>query len=131
MRGMVVRRFGAISGLVLGLWITGLAGDRAALAQTQDTRSYITGTEWQAARGSEKLSYLLGIADLMSAEYAFQRKDGRAEPDRDSAIGRLQAGFTGVSIRDAAARVDAFYRNNPDQIDQTVLEALWITLVEN
>lgn len=101
-----------------------------AMAQDSGGTGYITGTQWQKAKRASKLSYLIGIADLMSAEYTFQKKKGGPLSDRRSAVPRLYRGFSGVTIEQAMAGVDAFYRDNPDEIGQTVIEALWITLVE-
>lgn len=112
--------------LALGLALTSAA---PAAADTAGGRTYITGTEWQRSAERSKLAYVLGIADLMSAEYAFQSARSGLSNSR-SAIGRLHAGFSDVSVTDAVAGIDAFYTENPDKLDQTVIEALWIILVK-
>lgn len=96
----------------------------------EGTPGYVTGADWERSGRAAKQAYLLGIADLMSAEHAIQTRSGPAVRDQKSAIARLYRGFTGVSINEAVARIDAYYRNNPDQTGEPVLEALWISLVE-
>ena len=88
---------------------------------------FVTGTHWAASKKDEKLAYLLGISNLMSADYALQRKGGKA---RGSAIPELYEALENVSVEQAAAAIDAWYSANPDRKSEDVLSVIWLTLVE-
>ena len=88
---------------------------------------YATGAEWTKSSQGEKLAYLLGISNLMSADYELQRKNGAAG---GSAIPKLYAGTSDFTIEQTAAAIDAYFAQNPDMLGDSVLDAIWITLVE-
>ncbi len=88
---------------------------------------YVTGKEWTESKKSEKLSYLMGISNLMSADYMLQKKSGRAG---GSAIPELYRETANISIEQAMDMIDAWYAANPDEMNETVLDVIWVTIVE-
>ena len=88
---------------------------------------YATGVEWKASTENEKLAYVLGISNLMSADFVLQQKGGRAG---GSAITEMFTATSDVSVEQAVAAIDAWYAENPDETDDTVLDVIWMTLVE-
>ncbi len=88
---------------------------------------YVTGKEWTESKTSEKLSYLMGISNLMSADYMLQKKSGRAG---GSAIPELYRETANVSINQAMDMIDAWYAANPEEMNETVLDVIWETIVE-
>ncbi len=88
---------------------------------------YVTGKEWTASKKSEKLSYLMGISNLMSADYMLQKKSGRAG---GSAIPELYRETANISIEQAMDMIDAWYAANPEEMNETVLDVIWVTIVE-
>ncbi len=88
---------------------------------------YVTGKEWTESKKSEKLSYLMGISNLMSADYMLQKKSGRAG---GSAIPELYRETANISIEQAMDLIDAWYAANPDEMNETVLDVIWVTIVE-
>jgi hypothetical protein len=88
---------------------------------------FVNGTHWAASKKDEKLAYLLGISNLMSADYALQRRGGNA---RGSAIPELYEALESVSVEQAAAAIDAWYSANPDRKSEDVLSVIWLALVE-
>ena len=112
-------RFLASVGLVVGMALCA----PAAMADGD----FVNGTHWAASKKDEKLAYLLGISNLMSADYLLQSKGGKA---RGSAIPRLYEALANVSVEQAAAAIDAWYSANPDRQNEDVLDVIWLTLVE-
>ena len=88
---------------------------------------FVNGTHWAASKKDEKLAYLLGISNLMSADYLLQNKGGKA---RGSAIPELYEALESVSVEQAADAIDAWYSANPDRKNQSVLDVIWLTYVE-
>lgn len=93
--------------------------DRPAEARTD----FPTGVEWTASSVSMKRSYILGIANLMSAARA-------VDPAvRSTVIGRLYNATRNTTIDQAVARVDRWYAENPGNKDQEVIDVLWLIYV--
>ncbi len=65
----------------------------------------------------------------MSAEYAFQKESGFPD-DSKSSIRRVYEGTDEATLDEAVKRIDDWYKNNPDKIDETVLEVIWLDMVE-
>jgi len=89
--------------------------------------AYATGSDWTASSRDAKLSYLLGISNLMSAEYQVQKKNGRTG---GSAIAKMYGALENTSIEQAASSIDGYFEANPDKMNDTVLDVIWLTLVE-
>jgi hypothetical protein len=116
-----MKRLASLAGAVAIATVTLLAPP--AIAEG----AYVTGVNWKASSKSEKLAYVLGISNLMSADYELQRKGGRA---RGSAISEMYGATANVSVEKAVATIDAWFAANPDKMDDTVLDVIWMTLVE-
>ena len=102
----------------------------AALFSSQPSYSdgaYATGADWTASSQDVKLAYLLGISNLMSAEYQVQRRNGRTG---GSAVAEMYGALENVSIDQAVTAIDGYFEANPDKLDDTVLDVVWLTLVE-
>jgi len=112
-------RFVASVGLAVGMALFAPAAMAAG--------EFVNGEHWAASNKDEKLAYLLGISNLMSADHALQSKGGKA---RGSAIPELYEALAGVSVEQAAAAIDGWYSANPDRKSEDVLSVIWLTLVE-
>jgi hypothetical protein len=75
-----------------------------------------------------KRAYLVGVSNLMSAEYVYQKEFG-PPPDKQTTIQRLYEEIDEVTLDGAIDRIDKWYEDHPDQLDMTVLEVIWLDMV--
>ena len=92
----------------------------AAAATAEEDVPFVDGKLWLASVPGEKQAYLIGISNLMSAEYAFQKEMG-PPPDGQTTIQRLYEEIDDVTLDEAVERIDAWYARNPGKKDMTVL----------
>lgn len=113
--------------------VAGLVGAVCLLAATPAAAEgdipFVDGTMWLASNSLAKRSYLIGISNLLSAEYAYQQKFG-PPPDNKTAIQRLYEEIDDLTLDGSIARIEAWYKNNPDKHDEAVLGVIWLDMVE-
>ena len=88
----------------------------------------VDGTMWKKSAPILKRTYLVGISNLMSAEYAVQKEFG-PPPDDQTAIQRMYEEIDDMTLNEAVEQIDAWYAANPGKMDTTVLEVIWIDMV--
>ena len=88
---------------------------------------YATGDDWIRSSPVEKYSYILGVSNLMSADYQLQIKNGQAS---GSAIPELFKAVENVTIEQAVEAIDAYLAENPEVRGSSVLDVIWLALVE-
>jgi len=113
----------AIAALMVGALFVGGASPAAA-----EDVDFVAGKMWKSSRRNVKRAYLVGISNLMSAEYAYQKETG-PPPDQQTTIRRLYEEIDDVTLDVAISRVDGWYEANPDKLDMTVLEVIWLDMV--
>jgi hypothetical protein len=89
---------------------------------------FVDGTMWKKSAPILKRTYLVGFSNLLSAEYAYQKEFG-PPPDRQTAIQRLYEEIDDVTLDGVIAKIDAWYGANPEQMDTTVVEVIWLQMV--
>ena len=89
---------------------------------------FVDGKSWKKSAPILKRSYLVGVSNLMSAEYAYQQTFG-PPPDNQTTIQRLFEEIDEVTLDEAIDRIDKWYEGHPDQMDTTVLEVIWLDMV--
>ena len=89
---------------------------------------FVDGESWKKSAPILKRAYLIGVSNLMSAEYAVQKEFG-PPPDNQTAIQRLYEEIDEVTLDQAIERIDKWYKNHPDQLDMTVIEVIWLDMV--
>ena len=89
---------------------------------------FVDGKSWKKSAPILKRSYLVGVSNLMSAEYAYQQEFG-PPPDRQTTIQRLYEENDEVTLDGVIDRIDDWYEAHPDQLDMTVLEVIWLDMV--
>jgi len=88
----------------------------------------VAGEMWGQTAPVVKRAYLVGVSNLMVAEYLYQKEFGPPD-DRQTVIQRLYEGVDDVTLDQVIERIDAWYQKNPDKLDTTVLEVVWLDLV--
>ncbi len=99
-----------------------------ALPAAAEDIPFVDGTMWKKSAPILKRTYLVGFSNLLSAEYAVQKTFG-PPPDDQTAIQRLYEEIDEVTLDEAVARIDAWYKANPDKMDTTVVEVIWLDMV--
>ncbi len=89
---------------------------------------FIDGKLWEDSAPVLKRAYLIGVSNLLNAEYALQKEFG-PPPDDQTSIQRFYDSVENVTLDGAIERIDRWYEQNPDQMDTTVLEVIWLDMV--
>ena len=89
---------------------------------------FVDGKSWKKSAPILKRSYLIGVSNLMSAEYAVQKEFG-PPPDMQTTVQRLFEEIDEVTLNEAIDRIDKWYEDHPDQLDMTVIEVIWLDMV--
>ena len=100
----------------------------AGVAAEEDV-PFVDGEIWKDSAPILKRSYLIGVANLMSAEYAYQRETG-PPPDNQTTIRRLYEEIDDLTLNGVIERIDAWYKKNPDKMETSVLAVIWLDLVK-
>lgn len=97
------------------------------VAQTADPVPIVTGKQWTESDANLKKAYLLGVANLLQVERAYQER--RAPPDTQSLIPRFSKGLQTHTIDSVRDGLDRWYAANPTRLDRPVIETLWFEIV--
>ena len=89
---------------------------------------FVDGESWKKSAPILKRAYLIGVSNLMSAEYAYQQEFG-PPPVMQTAIQRLYEEIDDVTLDQAIERIDKWYEAHPDHLDTTVIEVIWLDMV--
>jgi len=108
-----------------------LAGS-AALAMAggvarSDEVPLVTGEQWTKSTAEVKKVYLVGIANTLQVESAYE---GATPPsDAQSLVPRFGKGLKGQTLDSVKERLDKYYAANPDKLKRPVLETVWFEIV--
>ncbi len=123
-------KFGRCLGTATVIAALGLALPGAIQAQDYEDLGLVTGVEWVASTQAEKASYIIGVSNMMSVEYAWQEHLNDPPTWEQTLVQDMWDALEHVTLNGAIAVVDEFYKNNEDQKYQSVLNVLWVELVE-
>ncbi|MBW2272320.1 MAG: hypothetical protein JRG96_03545 [Deltaproteobacteria bacterium] len=102
------------------------------LAQTSGAEEaevpFVDGKMWGETAPVLKRTYLVGISNLLAAEYLYQKKKGFPS-DKHSSIRRVYEGIDEMSLDECIERIDAWYEKHPDRSDETVMGVIWLDMV--
>ncbi|CAB3866945.1 hypothetical protein [Achromobacter piechaudii] len=97
------------------------------LAQSADPAPMVTGKHWTESDANLKKAYLLGIANLLEVERAYQER--RAPPDNQTLVPRFARGLQTHTLDSVRQGLDSWYAANPTRLDRPVIETLWFEIV--
>ena len=91
----------------------------------------LTGKQWTESDANLKKAYLLGMANLLQVERAYQqhKKQRRAPTDSQSLVPRFSKGLQTQTLDSVRQSLDNWYAANPSQLDRPVVETLWYEIV--
>ena len=87
----------------------------------------VTGAEWTKSTDDVKKAYLVGIANLLQVEAAYQAANKPA--DAQSIVARATRGLRGQTLDSVRQGLDKWYAANPGKLQRPVIETLWFEFV--
>ena len=91
---------------------------------------FVDGKMWEASSRLEKVSYIVGLSNLLDAEYAFQQKSGNPPSAEHSFVGLLWENIDELTVDECIERIDRWYRNHPADKDTAVIDVIWVDMVQ-
>lgn len=87
----------------------------------------VTGEQWTKSTADMKKVYLIGIANTLQVESAYE---GATPPsDAQSLVPRFGKGLKGQTLDSVKDRLDSWYSANPEKLKRPVLETVWFEIV--
>jgi hypothetical protein len=87
----------------------------------------VTGALWTQSSEPVKKAYLVGIANAIQVETAYEGANPPA--DGQSIVPRLAKGMKGQTIDSVRDGLDKYYAANPDKLKRPVIETIWFEMV--
>lgn len=98
----------------------------AGSAQAQEI-PIVTGDIWTKSTEPVKKAYLVGMANVLQVENAYQAKN--KPTDAQSLVPRAAKGLQGQTLDSVREGLDRWYAANPDKLQRPVIETLWFEMV--
>jgi hypothetical protein len=86
----------------------------------------ITGEQWTTSSEEMKKVYLVGIANFLQIETAYQAEN--PPTDAQSIVPRLVKGLQGQTLDSVREGLNRWYAANPDQLQRPVIETVWFEM---
>ena len=87
----------------------------------------ITGEQWTKSSEEMKKAYLLGIANIVHIEMAFEGANPAS--DAQSILPRMVRGLKGQTLDSVRDGLNKWYAAHPDQLQRPVVETIWFEMV--
>jgi len=87
----------------------------------------VTGEHWSKSTEQLKKVYLIGLANVMQVETAYQA--GKPPADDLSIIPRFARGLKGQTLDTVRDGLDRWYAAHPDRLQRPVIETIWFEMV--
>ena len=87
----------------------------------------VTGEHWVKSSDDLKKAYLVGVANVLQVEHAYEVTSPPA--DAQSLVPRLAKGLKGQTLDSVRDRLNRWYAAHPDQLKRPVLETIWFEIV--
>ncbi len=87
----------------------------------------VNGTHWTKSAPEVKKAYLVGLANAIQVDVAYQADNPKASVSDFSP--KVAAGMKGHTLETALAAIDNWYAAHPDQLQRPVVETIWFEMV--
>ncbi len=87
----------------------------------------VNGDLWTKSTEQVKKAYLVGIANVLQVESAYQAANKPS--DAQSLVPRAAKGLRGQTLDSVRQGLDRWYAANPDKLQRPVLETIWFEFV--
>ena len=108
--------------LLLVVGVARWSGIEAAESSSQ----LLTGELWQQMSADTKVAYIWGIGNLVEYERALMVTP---PAESKSFFPLLIKGLSGKPINDVVRQIDAYYQTHPDQLQRSVVDAMFQAVV--
>ena len=98
----------------------------SGIARAQEV-PMITGEHWTKSTEEMKKAYLVGIANIVQIELAYQGTS--PSPDSQSVLPRMVKGLKGQTLDSVRDALNKWYAAHPDRLQRPVIETLWFEIV--
>ena len=92
-----------------------------------DEVAIVTGEHWVKSSDELKKAYLIGVANVLQIEQAYQASS--PPTDAQSLVPRWAKGLKGQTLDSVRDQLNRWYAAQPDQIRRPVLETIWFEIV--
>jgi hypothetical protein len=96
-------------------------------AARADEVPLVTGKHWTDSSEQQKKAYLIGIANVLQVEIAYQA--GNSPSDAQSLVPRFAKGLKGQTLDTVREQLDRWYAAHPDKLQRPVIETIWFEIV--
>ena len=114
--------------ITLMLCILAAAFSNSAFAKEEIKAPLLTGELWVKMSPDQKTAYIWGAGDIVDLEQEFM--EIYPELKRESFVIKAVEGIGDVSINDIVARVNSFYKDNPDKVNLSVIRVIWDEMIK-
>jgi hypothetical protein len=87
----------------------------------------VTGEHWVKSTEEMKKAYLVGIANVVQIELAFE--GAAPASDAQSILPRMVKGLKGHTLDSVREGLNKWYAAHPDRLQRPVIETLWFEMV--
>ncbi len=87
----------------------------------------VNGTHWTNSTPEVKKAYLIGLANAIQVDVAYQADNPKASMSDFSP--KVTEGMKGQTLDTALAAIDKWYAAHPDQLQRPVVETIWFEMV--
>ncbi len=87
----------------------------------------VTGEHWVKSSDEAKKAYLIGVANLVQVETAYN--GANPPPDVQSIVPRMVKGLKGETLDTVQQGVNKWYAAHPDRLQRPVIETIWFEMV--
>ena len=99
-----------------------------AMAAEKIKAPLLNGLTWVKMSPDQKAAYIWGAGDIIDLEQEIM--EIYPELKRDSFVAKAVEGIGDVKINAIVINVDAFYNENPDKTNLTVIRVIWDTMIK-
>ncbi len=87
----------------------------------------LTGTVWRKMTSDEKVAFVWGIGHVVTIEWqSAKRAPSLTQVDFAA---KMAEGLAGMSMNEIVGRIDAYYKDNPGDLEAPVVQVIWTTMV--
>jgi hypothetical protein len=87
----------------------------------------VTGEHWTKSSEEMKKAYLVGVANILQIEVAYEGANGGS--DAQSIAPRFAKGLKGQTLDSVRQALNDWYAAHPDRLQRPVIETIWFELV--
>lgn len=95
----------------------------AVIAVPAHAQKLRDGNDWMRASEEQRLAYMAGVSDMISAGARYDERNASAAPR--TFLRQAQTALGGTTMDQGIRTVTAWYRANPGQMNKPVLSVVW------